>query len=298
MFPSGFKNCSYCSVCRLGWLQNWAECWKTKTPLWPLEATKKLPPQSHQGCVPFSPALNQRAVTLLLAFPWADFLFIDFMTFQALSVSLLHWQLYEDHLYGQSSENLSIFGSYRVGQIHKILWARMLISFLTSSSTVLCRPNQCSCSVSLKNSDHRISLWGPLLLSVKFGRKVLQGHGNYLCANFGSCTPLRKSDCMPMMLDSASKNSFLCANERFALFMFVPLSLTDCFCLSVATKPHCSGALTGTIKWILFAETAEPPSPWDACPLGFHLGWPKWWETHPFPAAVLAWDAAFCNLVI
>jgi len=35
---------------------------------------------------------------------------------------------------------------------------------------------------------------------------------------------------MPLVLNSAPKNSFLGGNERFALFMFVPLSLTDCVC--------------------------------------------------------------------
>lgn len=100
-----------------------------KTTLWPFKAAEKLPPRNHQGCVPFSPVLSQRAVTLLLAFLWADFLSIDFMTFQLLSVSLPHWQLYKDQLYGQRLENVYIFGSFRVRWVHKILRARWWYNF-------------------------------------------------------------------------------------------------------------------------------------------------------------------------
>lgn len=74
--------------------------------------------------------------------------------------------------------------------------------------------------------------------------KFLQDQSGYLCAHSCSCTHLLKS--VINMLNSAPKNSFLCGNERFALFVFVPLSLTDCFCLSAATKPHCFDAWTGT----------------------------------------------------
>lgn len=77
-------------------------------------------------------------------------------------------------------------------------------------------------------------------------RKFLQGQSGYLCARTCSCTHLLKSGCTPLMLNSAPKNGFLCGNERITLFVFVPLSLTDCFCLSAVTKPHCFGALTGT----------------------------------------------------
>lgn len=96
------------------------------------------------------------------------------------------------------------------------------------------------------NSGHRISLSSPFFAVSEVREKSLQTQSGYLCVCICSCTHLLKSGCMPLMLNSAPKISFLCGSERFALFMFVPLSLTVCFCLSVATKPHCFGALTGT----------------------------------------------------
>lgn len=160
---------------------------------------------------------------------------------------------------------------------------QMLISFLTSSSTVLCRPNQCSCSASLKNSGHGIRLWGPLLLSVKLG---------------GKSSRITVGTCVRAFLHALLCWTLAICHLRWTLHLniasFVEMRGLLCSCLflypwmifSVRQQQQRLFVLVlrvGRVKWILFSETAEPPSPWDACPLVFHLGWPKMVGAAPIP---------------
>lgn len=122
----------------------------------------------------------------------------------------------------------------------------MLISFLTSSSTALCRPNQCSCSASLKNLGHGIRLWGPLLLSVKLGGKSSR-------ITVGTCVRafLHALLCWTLAICHLRWTPHL----NIASFVEMRGLLCSClflypwmifFCPSAATKALCFGAQSGT----------------------------------------------------
>lgn len=107
-----------------------AGCIKPKMPLWPFKATEKLPLRNHQGCVPFSPVLKQRMGILLLAFPWDNFLCIDFMTFQLLSLkSSALAALWGSAVWLEIGKCLYIFGTFWVRWVHKIIGAEWWYHF-------------------------------------------------------------------------------------------------------------------------------------------------------------------------